>query len=46
MLSFALNLTVIQMYISCVGRISLFEIIALELIMLTANSLILVFVDE
>lgn len=46
MLSFALNLTVIQMYISYAGRISLFEIIALELIMLTANSLILVFVDE
>lgn len=46
MLSFALNLTVIQMYINCEARISLFEIIALELIMLTANSLMLLVIDE
>ncbi len=46
MLSMVLNLTVIQMYVILIGRVSILEVIALEVVLLIANGMILMVIDD
>ena len=46
MLSMVLNLTVIQMYVILIGMVSILEVIALEVVLLIANGMILMVIDD
>jgi len=46
MLALTLNLMILQMYVMLLGKITLLELLALELVMAVFHSLMLISVDE